>query len=222
MALSIREQKAPDTLDLAGTYNNLGVVFDSLKQWDEAQRYYKMALAIQEQNAPDSLVLAYTYNSLGRVFYNQNKTSDARRLYGKALAIVDCQAPQDSIRSVIQENLNKLLKSALPLGVIEVTRTKLRRAISASVVAEPIELPAEYIDLVTTKDELGSGYFGVVLKGFDSELLMSFAVKIIHDDILQQRNTKDIMYARKSFEQEVKVRSLRFLVCFSVLCQIRI
>jgi tetratricopeptide (TPR) repeat protein len=220
MALSIREQKAPDSLDLAGTYNNLGAVFDRQKQWGESLRYYKKALAIREQKAPDSLVLAYTYNSLGRVLCNQNKTSDARRLYGKALAIIDCQDPQDPIRSVIQESLNKSLKSALPLDVIDVTRTKLRRAISTSTAAEPIELPVEYIDLVTTKDELGSGYFGVVWKGFDSELSMSFAVKIIHDDILQQRNTKDIMNARKSFEQEIEVSTLRFPVCFSVPYQI--
>jgi hypothetical protein len=34
---------------------------------------------------------------------------------------------------------------------------------------------------------------------------VSFAVKIIHDDLLQQTNTQDVMHLRKSIEQKLIV-----------------
>jgi tetratricopeptide (TPR) repeat protein len=154
-------QKAPNSLDFANIYQNLGCVLENQNEWDESVRYYKMALAIRKQKAPNSLELARTYFRLGFVLRYKNQWDEARRFYELALAVVDCQAPQDPIRFEIGEMLKLMLTS------IHIARAKLLDAVSTSMVAEPVKLPLEYVNLVTTNEELGRGYFGVVWKAHD-------------------------------------------------------
>jgi tetratricopeptide (TPR) repeat protein len=66
-ALAIREQLAPNSLEVASTLNNLGTVAHNRGDLAAAERYYQQALAIYEKLAPNSLQVATTLNNLGTV-----------------------------------------------------------------------------------------------------------------------------------------------------------
>jgi Tfp pilus assembly protein PilF len=57
-ALAIREKLAPNSLDVAGTLDNLGNVAYSRGDLARAEQLYQRALAIREKLAPNSLQVA--------------------------------------------------------------------------------------------------------------------------------------------------------------------
>ena len=86
-SLAIRERLAPDSLDVAQSYNNMGVVYKSQGKFSEALDQHKKSLAIRERLAPDSLDVAHSYNNIGKVYESQGKSSEAVELFQKSGAI---------------------------------------------------------------------------------------------------------------------------------------
>lgn len=72
----------------AGAYNNIGVVYYNLSEYDDALKYYGKALEIRKKvlgaKHPDT---ANSYNNIGIVYYDLGKYEDALKYYKDALKI---------------------------------------------------------------------------------------------------------------------------------------
>jgi tetratricopeptide (TPR) repeat protein len=64
-ALVIQAQKANNSLRLAVTCNNIGLVFWQTGDFNGALKQYQRALVIQAKKAPNSSAVAATYNNIG-------------------------------------------------------------------------------------------------------------------------------------------------------------
>src|SRR5207247_2277317 len=67
-ALEIQELLAPESLDVAASYNNIGSVYQDQGKPPEALELYQRSLAIRERLAPESLDVAASYNNIGLVY----------------------------------------------------------------------------------------------------------------------------------------------------------
>jgi hypothetical protein len=68
----------------------------------------------------------------------------------------------------------------------------------------------KYVEEILTEPRLvhGEGLFGVVLEGVDKVLNTMFAVKAIHQELVQHGHTADVQAARATFQQELNVRTI--------------
>jgi CHAT domain-containing protein/Tfp pilus assembly protein PilF len=85
--LKISERLEPDSLDMAGTYNNLGYVARDRNDWVKAMQYQQHALEIETRLAPKSLWVAETLHNLGVAAEAQGDLLAAEQHYREALAI---------------------------------------------------------------------------------------------------------------------------------------
>jgi tetratricopeptide (TPR) repeat protein len=77
VALEIRKGKAPGSLDVAASLNNLGEVARNQGDLTWAREYHLQALEIQKTKAPGSLDVAASLNNLGEVARNQGDLAGA-------------------------------------------------------------------------------------------------------------------------------------------------
>jgi hypothetical protein len=91
----------------------------------------------------------------------------------------------------------------------EADRTEIQKAMAFER-GEPVAVSQEYIEEILTEPRvvLGEGFFGVVLKGVDTVLNTTFAVKAIHQELVQHGHTADVQAARATFQQELDVRTI--------------
>jgi tetratricopeptide (TPR) repeat protein len=85
--LEIQERLAPDSLAVAGSYNNIGSVLGSQGDLPAALASIRKALEIRKRLVPDSLDLAASYNNIGLVLNSQGNLKEALVEYQKALKI---------------------------------------------------------------------------------------------------------------------------------------
>ena len=76
-ALEIQEREAPNSLDVANSYNNIGGVVKDQGDLEGALKEYRKALEIQEREAPNSLTVARSYNNIGVVLKGQGDLEGA-------------------------------------------------------------------------------------------------------------------------------------------------
>ena len=67
--LSITQKKrVPENVQVATSYNNLGVVHEKLGDFENAKDYQELALSItQKKRGPENVQAATSYNNLGYV-----------------------------------------------------------------------------------------------------------------------------------------------------------
>ena len=66
-------------MDVAASYNNLGVVYGNTGELAKAKDYYELALEIQkEQLGPNHVDVAASYNNLGVVYGNTGEFAKAK------------------------------------------------------------------------------------------------------------------------------------------------
>jgi len=96
-ALKIYQQKlSPGHLNIASTYNNMGLVSDSMNDYSQALVFYQDACKIYEKELPsDHPVLATCYNNIASAYDNNKEYKQALLFYGKAFQIYDKQLPPD-------------------------------------------------------------------------------------------------------------------------------
>jgi CHAT domain-containing protein/Tfp pilus assembly protein PilF len=99
---------APNSLQVAGTLHNLGVVAYSRGDLARAEQYYQQALAIYEKLAPNSLEVARTLNNLGNVARDRGDLARAEQLYQQALAIYEKLAPNSLEVATTLNNLGNV------------------------------------------------------------------------------------------------------------------
>jgi tetratricopeptide (TPR) repeat protein len=66
-ALEIREREAPNSLAVARSYNNIGLMLRDQKNLEGALKEFRKALEIQELETPNSFTVATSYNNIGAV-----------------------------------------------------------------------------------------------------------------------------------------------------------
>ncbi|XP_046855093.1 kinesin light chain 4-like [Xenia sp. Carnegie-2017] len=75
-------------VDVAGSLNNLGIVFYETRNYDKAIEVYEKALEIQKQSlGPNHVDVAASLNNLGLVFYKTGNYYKAIEVHEKALEI---------------------------------------------------------------------------------------------------------------------------------------
>ena len=67
--LSITQKKrVPENVQVATSYNNLGVVHEKMGDFEKAKEYQELALSItQKKRGPENVQAATSYNNLGYV-----------------------------------------------------------------------------------------------------------------------------------------------------------
>ena len=67
--LSITQKKrGPENVQMATSYNNLGVVHEKLGDFEKAKEYHQLGLSItQKKRGPEKVQAATSYNNLGYV-----------------------------------------------------------------------------------------------------------------------------------------------------------
>ena len=70
---------------------------------------------------------------------------------------------------------------------------------------KPVVVSENYVKEILTEVKLGEGVFGVVYKGVDTVLNTTFAVKAIHQELVQHRDSVDVQAARATFQRELDV-----------------
>jgi len=75
-----------DHLDIADSYNNLGIVYDSQGKYNQAEEAFKKSLEMRERLFKgDHLDIASSYNNLGMVYNAQGKYNQAEKAHKKSL-----------------------------------------------------------------------------------------------------------------------------------------
>ncbi len=92
-ALAIKQRLAPNSLNVASTLDNLGLVVRDRGDLAAAQDYHHRALAINERLAPESLDVATSLDNLGIVARERNDLMTAQDYHSRALAIRERLAP---------------------------------------------------------------------------------------------------------------------------------
>jgi len=133
-ALAIKEQAfGKDNPNVAGTLNNLALVYSSQAKYGEAEGLFKRALAIREKALGESdPALALSLDNLGSVYLSQAKYGEAESFYKRALAIRE-KALGES-HPAVAATLNHLAAVYGAAGNIENTLTFSRRATAAVIV----------------------------------------------------------------------------------------
>jgi signal transduction histidine kinase/Flp pilus assembly protein TadD len=69
-------EKQDDSIQIAGTFNNIGLVYDDMGDYNESLKHYRKAQQIFIQYS-DSAKLAISYNNIGSSYYMQEKYDSA-------------------------------------------------------------------------------------------------------------------------------------------------
>lgn len=113
-ARRLAESDQPD--QVGGILHNLGMVFESLSDWPQAERYYREAIAWKEKTG-HLQALGGSYHQLGRVFEGQQNWQQAERCY---LAAIKWYEKNDG--------LNELGGTYLHLGMVSAAQRDKRSA----------------------------------------------------------------------------------------------
>ena len=88
-ALSIRTRLAPDSLDVAASYGDLGVLAAVRGNPEAAEEHFRKALELQQRLAPDSLLVAGTVINLGNLARERGRLDTAQEHYERAIVLIE-------------------------------------------------------------------------------------------------------------------------------------
>jgi len=126
-ALAIREKIAPESLAVAASLNNLGLVIHDRGDLGAAREYYQRALTIREDLAPESLDLAVSLNNLGVLAYDRGDLAGAEAYYKRSLAIKEKLEPGSL---AVAMSFNNLGNAANSRGDLEAAEAYYDRALA--------------------------------------------------------------------------------------------
>ena len=135
--VSIRERAAPDSLDVASSYNSMGEVFLLLHRFDEAMEHLQMSLMIRKKHAPDSLDVAESFGNIGEIMRKDGRIDEAIDMHKKSLAIRRRLAPGSVDECASFINLGGVFQSQ---GMFAEALMAFERASSIALVVAPDSL----------------------------------------------------------------------------------
>jgi hypothetical protein len=116
-------------------WGSLGNLAQDMKEWDEAERYYKEAFALHEKLG-DFLYAAATSNNLGNVANNAGRPQEAERWYLRAIELKE----KHSTPSNLAISLSNLASLYLSQNRLDKAETYARRALA---IKETLDLSSE-------------------------------------------------------------------------------
>ncbi len=193
-ALQFQQNQQP-TLILAGTYNNIGMMYRSLDREDSARIYHHMALDMRLKSG-DKRGQAASLNNLAAIEADAGKYREARQLYRRAFAL--------------KQEMNDRWGMANIAGNIIITFTgenKLDSAFVAARVAQPL---VEQAGSVTLTRNLHRSLFTLYQKSGDSRralehhiLYKQFQDSLYNTDMDQRMNELKVQYETEKKEKEI-------------------
>jgi tetratricopeptide (TPR) repeat protein len=93
--MTIYEVKAPGSVSVAASYDDIGIVYQNQDQLEQALGCYQKSLAIKETKAPNSLDVAVSYKNIGVA---NKKSRQAGSSYGILSEIIN--NPRNKLRIV--------------------------------------------------------------------------------------------------------------------------
>jgi CHAT domain-containing protein/Tfp pilus assembly protein PilF len=92
-SLRTRDERAPQSILLARSLNNMGTLLERERRYDEAAAHFEAARRLKQRLQPESLSLAATLNNLGEVAARRGDTEAAARYHNQALQLREKLAP---------------------------------------------------------------------------------------------------------------------------------
>jgi tetratricopeptide (TPR) repeat protein len=156
-SLEIRQKTLPaNHLNLAGSYNNIGIVYNNMGEYSKALSSHETALEIRQKtlpaNHPD---LATFYNNIGEVYRNMGEYSKTLSYYEKALEIDQKTLPA---------NHPSLATSYNNIGGVYYNMGEYSKALSYYEKALEIyqkTLPANHPHLAASYGNIGGVYYNI-------------------------------------------------------------
>ena len=106
--LAIQERLAPESIDLAAIYHNIGRAFQSQELLPEALEFYQKSCRMRERLIPNSLELAVSYHNIGLVYHNTQRFSESLEQYKKCLAIEESLIPDTMVVAATYNNIGRV------------------------------------------------------------------------------------------------------------------
>ncbi|MBP7866437.1 MAG: tetratricopeptide repeat protein [Acidobacteria bacterium] len=125
--LADRGRLAPDSLLLANSFQDLGMVVYAQGDLAAAKAYFLKSLALKERLAPDSTALAMNLNNLGAVAAEMGDPVAAKEYFSRALAIHEQRTPNSILSAKALQNL-AILDTLL--GDFALARERFEKALS--------------------------------------------------------------------------------------------
>ncbi|WP_424494430.1 tetratricopeptide repeat-containing sensor histidine kinase [Salinimicrobium sp. GXAS 041] len=131
-------------------YNNLGILFNQLGEYDKALLYHKKAME-SAQDLSDPILQANTLNNLGVVYENDGKYDKAIEIYRQALAVDSLFQKQTRLYAMLHDNLAYSQMKANPQKEVEplfMYALNIRDSIhhQAGIVINKLHLSEYYLD----------------------------------------------------------------------------
>lgn len=185
-------------LKLGNTFTNIGLVYQSIGEYEKSKEYYSKSLVIKEKNN-DQRGLAKLFNNLGIVSKNLNNSEEALDYFNKAHAIVKANKDDYTYGSVLL-NLGNLYYS---LSYYDKAFHYLKRSLNI----------ANRINAKTIKQTiykvLSDCY--VETKDYKKAYYYKNLQCIIKDSILNNETSKRISELEAKYENERKEKEIELL-----------
>ena len=168
-----RKEMLANTLNsLASTYDSIGKVHISKKQYTEALSYHKRAFEIRDALLPEGhFSLAISHNNIGIVYYYMGRNQEASEFLKKALPIARrtrLELHPDS--ATLLRNMGKILSE---LEQYSDAKSCLEKVLSI----QHRTLPANHVDLFSTYAGLG---------------MVNFKMRNYHEAVIYHQKALDI------------------------------
>jgi signal transduction histidine kinase len=122
-----------DSINIAATYNNIGIVYDDIEDYNSSNNYYRKAKAIFVQHL-DSAKMAVAYNNIGSSYYMQEKYDSALIAFHTSLAIrKELNKPQ-----LIVSSINNIGLTYITIGVKDSAEVYMKQGVE---IAEKFKMP---------------------------------------------------------------------------------
>src|SRR5207244_1610498 len=120
-ALQIRQELAPDSLEVADSLSSLGDVAKQQGDLAKAEEYYRQALDIRQKLAPQSGGFAESLATLAELLRRTGQEDQSARLYQQALDVLDKQMTMfggsEETRSGFRSNHLDIYRAYIDLSV---------------------------------------------------------------------------------------------------------
>ena len=103
-------------METATSYNNIGAVYYSQHDFDNALKYLKKSLSIRKKHFElDHPIIADSYNNIGLAYYYQGDYNKAVKYLKKALAIFEkTLGPNHPNNVTVRNNISLIEKQRKP------------------------------------------------------------------------------------------------------------
>ena len=141
----------PNHIDVAASYNNLGLVYEAMGELEQAKDYHQRALEIFiNVLGPNHIAVATSYNNLGVVFEAMGELEQAKDYFQRAIEIrINVLGPNHIDVAKSYNNLGVVYES---MGELEQAKDYHQRALEIWMKV----LGPNHIDVATSYNNLGS------------------------------------------------------------------